>query len=97
MFIKKAFKKHSEIARNANWFVEESLLQELQKPGLTSDEREYLVGRLRVAREDSRKWEEKNEELAVEEGETIGIFKGGCIVICGYLAGALFKALKKLI
>ena len=95
--LKKVFRKQSDIARNAHWYTEETILQELQKPGLTSDERECLAGKLRIARENSRKWEEKNEEAAVKQGETIGILKGSCIVACGFMTGALLVILKKLI
>ena len=93
----KVLKKNSEKVRNADWFIQETILQELQKPGLTSEEREYLACKLRDARKNSREWEEKNEELAVKRGEVVGIIKGGCMAVCGFITGALLLTLRKLI
>ena len=55
--------KSSKVVRDGYWYVDETIIEQLEKPGLTSNERTYLAAKLRENRKNWREWEEQNEGL----------------------------------
>lgn len=94
------FKKWAESSkhvRDAYENVENCILNELAKPGMTSSERESAVNELRRAQKDSRLWEELNEMAVNKRGETVGMIKATGLCIGGFVCGIVIGIIKNAI
>ena len=71
-----------------------TIIQELRKPGLLSTERDTLADMLAKNRSDTIQWEELNERMAMDFGESIGYIKGVATCVGGFVCGALIAIVK---
>lgn len=98
MKILKTFgKENDKKIRDMNWKVEESIIQELSKPGLTSDERIDLADKLRKCRISSRRWEEGNCEIWKKYGESTGTIKACVGMVGAFAVGIVVGIVKNII
>lgn len=89
--------RKSERLRDVHDKVYETLISELEKPGLTSQERKNIGDEIRRLRHESRQWEEKNEIKSVQYGEGIGTLIGIGTCAFGLILGVGVGIAKKLL
>ena len=87
--MRKKFVESSNNVRNTYWTVNESILEQLEKPGLTSQEREYLANSIRENMSNWRNWEESNEKVTDKLSDNIGKLKGVGLAIGGLALGTV--------
>ena len=91
---KEKFIKDSAAVRDTDWSVMQMLVSEIEKPGLSSDERAYLAGKIRGQQLSQRLWEEKNEVNAIDCGRASGIIVGGLCFAGGCILGVLVRVIR---
>lgn len=96
-FFKAFSKENDKKVRDMNWKVEETIIQELSQPGLTSDERNNLADQLRKCRIGSRQWEEINCENWKKYGESIGTIKACVGMVGAFAVGIVIGIVKNII
>lgn len=93
-FFKALSKENDKKIRDMSWKVEETIIQELSQPGLTSDERNDLADQLRKCRISSRQWEEGNCDNWKKYGEATGTIKA-CVGMVGAFAVGIVIGIAK--